>query len=1077
MPTELPKAYDPKDAQQKWLRVWDERGYFHSEPDPARKPFTIVIPPPNVTGALHMGHALNNTLQDVLIRWRRMQGFNALWMPGTDHAGIATQSVVEKRLLAEEKKTRDDLGREELVRRIWEWKDRYEARILGQLKSIGASCDWQRTRFTLDPVCARAVRETFFRMFRDGYIYRGKRLVNWDAQLQTSVADDETENVKQKGKFYYFRYPVSSGPADGLDHVLIATTRPETMLGDTAVAVHPEPRRELDKRENELRDELAKASKEAKPSEKETKELRDRLERLSKRRDEMLPQLERLAAMAMAGATLELPLVGRIIPLIADRYADPEKGTGAVKITPAHDFNDYDVWQRHPEIGQPLNILNPDGSINDTGRGSYRGREYAYAGLDRFKAREKVVQDLTELGLFEKDEEIENSIPISDRSKTPIEPYLSDQWFVKMADRDDGKPGLAQMAMDAVTSGRVKFFPDRYAKTYLDWLAEKRDWCISRQLWWGHRIPVWTLPCPTKSEADALLSQIKSHTSISAALSGGRVEISLQSYGDGYETVLQGNPTLLRPTNFIHVCVRDNEPTLVGDLQQFQTSRGIQFQQSEDVLDTWFSSALWPHSTLGWPESTPELKYYYPTSVLVTSRDIISLWVARMVLTGLYNLDEIPFHQVVIHPQLQDAFGERMSKTTGNGIDPLDIVDRYGADSLRFQMSFIAGDTQDSRMPVSNVCPACDTLVPIKQEHLRGRTRKVVCPNCKVPFRPGGPWTSEDPELKTAKQASERFDTGRNFANKLWNATRFLLMNLEGYTPAPVDVAALPTEDRWLLSRLATTATEVTTALEGFKFSEVARGLYEFVWSEFCDWYIEMAKGRLKDAAARPVAQRVLVGVLDGILRLVHPVMPFVSESLWEALNEAAPQRGLLQTETSAANACIATWPSYPAAWVDAGVESRFARMQELVRGVREVRNRYQVDDKTRLDVSVKAGEAVSADFTALATFIGPLAGIANFTASPTAAKPKQAGSVVRPEFEAYVALAGLIDPAAEAKRLEKQLADKRKQLDGVKAKLANEKFVASAPAEVVQQQRDLVTDLEGQIRATEENLKDLQEG
>ncbi|HYH68305.1 MAG TPA: class I tRNA ligase family protein, partial [Urbifossiella sp.] len=512
------------------------------------------------------------------------------------------------------------------------------------------------------------------------------------------------------------------------------------------------------------------------------------------------------------------------------------------------------------------------------------------------------------------------------------------------------------------------------------------------------------------------------------------------------------------------------------DVDETTFGPGVEFVREDDVLDTWFSSALWPHSTLGWPERTPELGYYYPTSVLVTSRDIISLWVARMVITGLYNVGEVPFRNVVIHPQLQDAFGERMSKSTGNGIDPLDIVERYGADSLRFQMVTIAGDTQDSRMPVANVCPACDALVPIKQEHLRGRTKKLACPNCKVPFRPGGPWTSDDPELKTAKQASERFDMGRNFANKMWNATRFLLMNMDGYTPAPVDVAALPTEDRWLLSRLATTAKETTAAIEGFRFSEVARGLYEFVWSEFCDWYIEMAKGRLKDAAARPVAQRVLVGVLDGILRLVQPVMPFVAESLWEALNEVAPDRGLTATERAEPNACVAKWPSYPAAWIDAGVEARFARMQELVRGVREVRNRYQVDDKTRLDVSVKAGAAVAADLTELAVFIGPLASIAAFAASPTVTKPKQAGSVVRPEFEAYVHLAGYIDPAAEAARTEKQIADKRKQLDAVTAKLANEKFVSGAPAEVVQQQRELVTDLQAQIRALEENLRDLKE-
>jgi valyl-tRNA synthetase len=495
------------------------------------------------------------------------------------------------------------------------------------------------------------------------------------------------------------------------------------------------------------------------------------------------------------------------------------------------------------------------------------------------------------------------------------------------------------------------------------------------------------------------------------------------------------------------------------------------------VLDTWFSSALWPHSTLGWPEPTPELKHYYPTSVLCTSRDIITLWVARMVITGLYNLGDVPFTQVYVHPKMLDGFGETMSKTKGNGIDPLDIIDLYGTDALRYQMVSLAGETQDSRLPIVNVCPHCGEAVAVKQEHMYMRTKKLACPKCKQPFRPGGPWPADDPELKTAKQGSDRFEVGRNFANKLWNATRFILMNLdESFSrdaksaERSAAAAELPIEDRWLLSRLATTTKLVTESLEQFHFSKVAAAIYEFTWSEFCDWYIEMAKGRLKDPASRPAVQRVLVNVLDGILRLVHPVMPFLAESLWHALNEAAPSRdGITESVV------IAAWPEYPAEWIDAGVESRFARMQELVRGVREVRNRYQVDDKTKLDVSVKAGDAVAKDFTELAAFIGPLAGIANFTASPTAAKPKQAGTVVRPDFEAFVNLEGLIDAAAEAKRIEKQLAEKRKQLDGVKAKLANPAFADKAPADVVQVQRDLQSSIENEIKSLEELLKDLQ--
>jgi valyl-tRNA synthetase len=1002
MPTELPKAYDPKEAQAKWLADWDAKKLFHAEPDPGKKPYAIVIPPPNVTGALHMGHALNNTLQDILIRWRRAQGYDVLWMPGTDHAGIATQAVVERLVYQQEKKTRHDLGREELVKRIWQWKDKYEARILGQLKEMGCSCDWQRTRFTFDEVCARAVRETFFRMFKEGYIYRGKRLVNWDTQLQTSVADDETYTEDTKGGFWTFKYKVNELPDT---YVRFSTTRPETMLGDTALCVHPN--------------------------------------------DERYKHL--------IGKTVTQPLVNRAIPIIADGLlADPELGTGCVKVTPAHDPNDYACWQRHPEIGI-INILNPDGSINKDG-----GR---FKGMDRYKAREDVAKAMEDLGLFEGKEDRVIPLKYSDRSKTPIEPYLSDQWFVKMGDREDGKPGLAQMAMDAVTSGRVKFFPERYAKTYLDWLGEKRDWCISRQLWWGHRIPVWTMKS-IGSDLDIIKNNL-------VTLKQLRVQypdnLAINIFNtDGPKAVGPAGQELT-PFRFL-ACVKPGSTDLEQALDK------IGFEQDPDVLDTWFSSALWPHSTLGWPEATPELKYFYPTSVLCTSRDIITLWVARMVITGLFNVGEIPFKHVYVHPKVLDGFGETMSKSKGNGVDPLDIIETYGADAMRYGMAALATDTQDSRLPVANLCPHCGALVPVKQEHMYMRTKKLHCPQCKQPFRPGGPWPTDDPELKTAHQASDRFELGRNFANKLWNATRFLLMNLEGYTPGPVDVTALPTEDKWILSRLATTAAGVTAVLELYKFADAAKLVYEFAWSEFCDWYVEMSKGRLKDPAARPTAQRVLAGVLDGILRLVQPIMPFVAESLWHALNEAAPERGLPNPSKHPESVCVAPWPDYPRAWQSESVEVRFARMQDLVRGVREVRNRYQVDDKTPLDVVVKCGDSVASDFTNLAAFVKQLAGVGKFEAGAVV-KPKPAGSIVRPEFEAYVALVGLIDPTAEAKRLEKQIAEKKKLLDATKGKLANEGFVARAPAEVVQQQKDFVVELEQQLVALYDNLKELQAG
>jgi valyl-tRNA synthetase len=980
MALDLPKQYDPREAQTRWLQFWDEGGYFHSRPGRSRKPFCIMIPPPNVTGALHMGHALTNTLQDVLIRFRRMQGFNTLYMPGTDHAGISTQAVVERRLKEEEGKTRRDIGREAMVERIWQWKDKYEARILHQLRELGCSCDWPRTRFTLDEVCTRAVRYTFFHFFRDGLIFRGKRLVNWDAHLQTAVADDEIFHEAVKGGFWTFRYPVK----DSDQFIRFSTTRPETMLGDTAVAVHPSDTR----------------------------------------------------YQHLIGKTVIVPLVGREIPIIADGLlVDPTLGTGAVKVTPAHDPNDYACGLRHhlPMI----NILNPDGTININGG--------AYAGLDRFEARKRVSEDMEKLGFFDGREDREIDLAHSDRSKTPIEPYLSDQWFVKMTD-------LAQWAIDAVNDGRVKVFPPRYAKTFLDWLGEKRDWCISRQLWWGHRIPIWYARCPEAELKKAF---------------AGRDDVTWRLDEDNDQWLVCG----------------------LNDIPEDSLGPKYQLERDPDVLDTWFSSGLWPHSTLGWPgpalpdrPSGPqnpewdEMRYYYPTSVLVTSRDIITLWVARMVITGLYNVKQVPFHHVYIHPKILDAFGETMSKTKGNGVDPLDIIERYGADALRFVMVHAATETQDSRMPVFNVCPHCQTLVAVKQEHMYKRTRKINCPSCKKPFRPGGPWESEDPELPTAKQAAEKFEMGRNFANKLWNAARFLLLNLEGYSPAAVRVEELPLEDRWILSRLAATADAVTEHLGSYHLSDAARTLYDFTWSEFCDWYVEMSKERLRDAVARQVAQRVLAGVLDAILRLVQPIMPFVTESIWQALAEVAFERGLLTPDPSAESVVIAPWPQFPESWKNPALEARLARMQDLVRAVREIRNRYMIDPKTNLDLFVRAKEGVAEDLRSLASFIRQLAGVGRLECSPSIQKPTQAASYVHADFEAYVSLEGLIDVRAEISRLEKQLAEKRKHLQGIEAKLGNDSFVSKAPPEVVEQQRNLARDTQSQIEAIQSNLAELRQ-
>ena len=761
---DLPSQYDHASAQQKWSPFWQQQGYFHADADDSRPPYTIVIPPPNVTGALHLGHALNNTLQDILCRMKRMQGYNVLWMPGTDHAGIATQAVVERRLLEEEKLSRHDLGREKLVERIWQWKEQYEARILGQLKQLGCSCDWERTRFTLDDQCARAVREFFFKLFKDGNVYRGKRLVNWDTYLQTAVSDDEVFHEEVKGNFWHFKYPVIDPQPGEPTHVTIATTRPETMLGDTAVAVHPDPSAALARTQAELEQRLAAAP------DKEKDEIQSQIDNIRERRESYLPKLTQLCDMAQRGVHLQLPLTDRTIPLICDPWAKPELGSGCVKITPAHDANDYEVWQRNPEIGA-INILNPEGTLNDQVPEKYRG-------LIIPKARKAVVADLVDAELHDPETDVEDrliDLAHSDRSKTPIEPYLADQWFVKMDE-------LAQSAMDAVTDGKVKIVPQRYAKGYLDWLGEKRDWPIGRQLWWGHRIPVWRKAYSTADEK-WLADEFTQNASVAFAPSSEN--------GDS--------------TQELRVCVGPGNADVEAQLEEHG------FEQDDEVLDTWFSSALWPHSTLGWPEKTPELDHFYPTSTLITSRDIITLWVARMVLSGLYNMGDVPFHEVYIHPKILDGYGETMSKSKGNGVDPLDVIEQFGADGLRFGIAYLTTETQDVRMPVEFLCPHCGAA--IKQTKKNRVLTRVPCDKCKEEFRTQWAEKEEDLALSRGAVTSERFELGRNFCNKLWNASRFALMNLEGYEAGAVSESELLLEDRWLLSRLATVTEAVTQAL------------------------------------------------------------------------------------------------------------------------------------------------------------------------------------------------------------------------------------------------------------------------
>ncbi|QDU91047.1 Valine--tRNA ligase [Pirellulimonas nuda] len=1022
----LPAQYDHTAAQTKWYAFWEERGYFHPDPKSKKPPFSIVIPPPNVTGALHLGHALNNTLQDVLCRMKRMQGFNVLWQPGTDHAGIATQAVVERRLLAEEKLSRHDLGREGLVERIWKWKEQYEARIIGQLKQLGCSCDWQRVRFTLDDQCARAVRETFFKLFADGKVYRGKRLVNWDTFLQTAVSDDEVFHEETKGFFWRFRYPVIDAKPGEPTHVEIATTRPETMLGDTAVAVHPDPAKALDAVEAELKEKLAAAPvKEKAPIETHLKAIVDR-------RKSHLPLLLKLRDMAARGVMLELPLTDRKIPLILDEWAKPELGSGCVKITPAHDPNDYEVGQRHAAIGA-VNILLTDGTLNDSVPEKYRG-------LTMKDARKAVVADLEALGLHDPEAGVEDrliDLAHSDRSKTPIEPYLADQWFIKMDE-------LAQSAMDAVTDGRVKITPERYGKTYLDWLSEKRDWPVGRQLWWGHRIPVWKV----------------SRESYSLEWEG--VELNVQMIGERHPTVpisiqVVGETALVATSDDYHSIEARSVTSALEELG---------FNREDDVLDTWFSSALWPHSTLGWPDDTPELEAFYPTSVLITSRDIITLWVARMVLMGLYNTGKVPFPQVYIHPKILDGFGETMSKSKGNGVDPLDVIERFGADALRFGLAYLTTETQDVRLPVEFVCPHCEAAIP--QTKKNRVLPRVECPKCHEEFSTQWAEKPADTALPRGAVTSERFELGRNFATKLWNASRFALINLEGYKPAPVKPLELLVEDRWLLSRLAAVTGEVSEALEAFRFADAARALYDFAWNDFCSFYLEMTKARFADDAQKPVAQRVLAHTLDALLRLLHPMMPFLTEEVWGLLGEAAPLRGLTSPAQAGESVCVASWPTVDAEHIDPTIEQQFAVFQAVLGAVREARQGQNIPNKEPVEFAVRCDAASAKLLEPMQPYFTQMARATGTTFGPDAEAPSVSASKTLPGLEVYVDIARFIDVGAERERLDKEQQKLAGFLKGIEAKLANEKFVAGAPAEVVQQQRDKMAEVRGQLDAIE---------
>ncbi len=1054
----LPSQYDHVAAQAKWYPIWEERGYFHADSKSDKKPYSIVIPPPNVTGALHLGHALNNTLQDILCRMKRMQGFNVLWMPGTDHAGIATQAVVERRLLEEEKLSRHDLGRERLVERIWEWKEQYEKRILGQLKQLGASCDWQRTRFTLDDQCARAVRETFFKLFKDNKIYRGKRLVNWDTFLQTAVSDDEVFHEVKKGHFWHFKYPVIDPQPGEPTHVTIATTRPETMLGDTAVAVHPDPAAQLDKVEAGLKEKLAAAP------EKEKEEIQAQIKSVIDRRQTVLPKLVQLRDMAQRGVKLKLPLTGREIPLIADIWAKPELGSGCVKITPAHDANDYEVWQRTilgdgPDIGA-INILNTDGTLNDNVPEKYRG-------LSMKQARKEVVADLANGGFHDPETDVEDreiDLAHSDRSKTPIEPFLADQWFVKMDE-------LAQSAMDAVADGRVKIIPERYAKGYQDWLSEKRDWPIGRQLWWGHRIPVWSREYHLTETnwtddflSDGMDSLLKGNWGERVTFRVIRVDTGevIDNPAKELQPIVEETEGAYR----IFVCLLGDDSHITNLLER------ASFVEEEDVLDTWFSSALWPHSTLGWPEKTPELEKFYPTSTLITSRDIITLWVARMVLTGLYNMDEVPFSEVYIHPKILDGYGETMSKSKGNGVDPLDVIEKFGADALRFGIAYLTTETQDVRMPVEFECPNCQTQ--IKQTKKNRVLPRIECDKCKKPFSTQWARSDEDLALPRGAVVSERFELGRNFCNKLWNASRFSLMNLEGYEAAEVSDDELLLEDRWLLSRLATVTGKVTEALEEYRYADAARELYHFAWDDFCSFYVEMVKARFAMPEQRAVAQRVLAHVLDSLLRLLHPMIPFLTEEVWHLLGSVANRRGLTSPAAANESVCTAPWPEADTNRIDTAIEQQFAQFQSVLGAVRETRMSQNIPPKEAVSFSVNCNAETAAQLEPMQPYFQSMARATATAIGSEATAPEQAASKPLPGMEVHVDISDFFDAEAEAKRLTAERDNLAKFTKSLAGKLSNENFVSRAPAEVVQSERDKLAAAEEQLAAVETALAKL---
>lgn len=879
---ELSKTYDPKSIEKKWYTQWEAKRLF--APQGEGKPFTLLIPPPNVTGILHMGHVLNNTLQDVVVRYHRMKGEATLWLPGVDHAGIATQNVVEKQL-GKSGVSRHDIGREALVDKIWEWKHEKGGIIIDQLKLLGCSCDWERLRFTMDDMLSKAVKEVFVSLYNDGLIYKGKYIINWCPRCVTALANDEVEHADESGKLWHIRYPY----AEGEGYVTVATTRPETMLGDVAVAVNPKDTR----------------------------------------------------YQHLIGKQLELPLTGRFIDVIADEYVDKDFGTGCVKVTPAHDPNDFEIGQRH-QLPQIL-VMDEHGIMN-----SAAGKDFV--GMDRYTCRDKVLGLLSEQGLLEKTESHDHAVGHCYRCDTVIEPYLSDQWFVRMAP-------LAKRAIEVVESGEVRFQPERWTKVYMHWMNNIRDWCISRQIWWGHRIPAY--------------------------------------YCDQCNTMIVSK-------EMPETC------TACG---------GTAFRQDEDVLDTWFSSWLWPFSTMGWPDQTPDLERFLPTKVLITAPEIIYLWVARMIMSTLHFCDCIPFDTVLLHGTVRDEIGRKMSKSLGNSPDPIDIIDTVGADALRFSMIF------------------------------------------------------NTPKGADVAYSDAMLEGGRNFANKIWNAWRFITMNISSIEGLPhTDELQLELADRWILSRLQEVIRDVAQHYENLRLNDAASAIFQFMWDEYCSWYIELAKDRLREdapAAVRLTAKYILLDVMQSALRLLHPIMPFISEEIWQQIKTLMPMPEEFLV--------VATFPIPDEKIIDPSIDDEMRFMQESISAIRNLRKQINLPPSTSAGIHIRTADTDQERlFTDYEAYFARLAKVDSITAGTSIPKPKPAVSAVVRNIEIFLPLSGLIDLQAERDRLGKQIEKLEKELAGISNKLNNQNFTANAKPEVVAKEREKHNEVNTRLELTRQQYQDL---